>query len=65
MSNTTKCPGKLEYRQRDPKEDPERLGKKIYRRFQRKEELNGMDEGLQLESMRDGKPSSNPLHLLV
>jgi hypothetical protein len=33
MSNTTKWPGKLEYRQREPKEDPERLGKKIYVRF--------------------------------
>jgi hypothetical protein len=33
MSNTTKWPGKLEYRGRDPKEDLERLGKNIYRRF--------------------------------
>jgi hypothetical protein len=40
MSNTTKWPDKLEYRGRDPREDPERLGKKIYRRYCKKEELN-------------------------
>jgi hypothetical protein len=33
----------LEYRGRDPKEDPNRLGKRGYRRFRRKEELKGME----------------------
>jgi hypothetical protein len=31
--HTPKWPGKLEYRERDPKEDPDRPGKKGYRRF--------------------------------
>ena len=33
MRNAPKWPGKLEYRGRDPKEDPERLEKKRCRRF--------------------------------
>jgi hypothetical protein len=31
--DTSKWPGKLEYMERDPKEDPDRPGKKGYRRF--------------------------------
>jgi len=31
--DTPKWPGKLEHRGRDPNEDPDRLGKKGYRRF--------------------------------
>jgi len=33
MRNAPKWPAKLEYRGRDPKEDPEKLGKKRCRRF--------------------------------
>jgi hypothetical protein len=33
MTYTPKWPGKLEYRKRDPKEDPDRHRKKGYRRF--------------------------------
>jgi hypothetical protein len=43
MRDTPKWSGKLEYRGRDPKEDPDRPGKKKYRRFRRKEELNGTE----------------------
>jgi hypothetical protein len=33
MEIPPKWPSKLEYRERDPKEDPDRPGKKGYRRF--------------------------------
>jgi hypothetical protein len=33
MKDALKWPGMLEYRGRDPKEDPDRLGKEGYRRF--------------------------------
>jgi len=33
IGDTPKWPGKLEYRERDPKEDRVRPGKKGYRRF--------------------------------
>jgi hypothetical protein len=41
MRDTPKWPGKLEYRGRDSMEYPDRLGKKGYRRFLKKEELSG------------------------
>jgi hypothetical protein len=33
MRDTPKCPGKLEHNGREPKEDPDRIGKKRYVRF--------------------------------
>jgi hypothetical protein len=41
-----KWPGKLEHREGDPKDDCHRLGKKGYRRFLRKGELNGKEKEL-------------------
>jgi hypothetical protein len=40
---TQKWPYKLEYRGRDPKENPDRLGKKGRRKFLGKDELNGAE----------------------
>ena len=58
--NTPKLPGKL-HRERDPKEGPSRLWKKVYIRLWRKEKLNGRNE-LCLETVRYRKLFVKPLH---
>jgi hypothetical protein len=43
MRETPKWPGNIEHSGRDPKEDPDLLGKKGYRKVLRKEEFDGTE----------------------
>jgi len=62
MRDTLWWPGELGRRISDAKEAPHKTGKKGYRGFWRKRELNGKNLDLQLETVRDTQLFVNSLH---